>query len=58
MFAGEARVLPLSGTPERCFTWVGFGLSCKHETRLEKLAKDKHSNLLQKFVNYGRKKVL
>jgi hypothetical protein len=25
-------------------------------TRLEKLARDKHSSLLQKFVNYGRDK--
>jgi hypothetical protein len=25
------------------------------ETKLEKLAKDKHSSLLQKFVNYGLK---
>jgi hypothetical protein len=29
------------------------GLGHKHWTRLEKLARDKHSSLLQKFVNYG-----
>jgi hypothetical protein len=33
----------------------GFGLSCKHETRLERLARDKHSNLLEAFANYGHK---
>jgi hypothetical protein len=27
-------------------------------TKLEKLARDKHSSLLRKFVNYGGKKVL
>ncbi len=27
-----------------------------HWTRLERLARDKHSSLLQKFVNYGQKK--
>jgi hypothetical protein len=27
-----------------------------HKTSLERLARDKHSSLLQKFVNYGRKK--
>jgi len=25
MSVDEARSLPLSGAPERCFTWVGFG---------------------------------
>jgi hypothetical protein len=38
------------------FTWVGFGLTCKHKTRLEKLARDRHSSLLQKSVNCGQKK--
>ncbi len=28
----------------------------KHFTRQERLAKDKHSGLLQKFVNYGHEK--
>jgi len=27
MFAGEARSLPYSGAPERCFTQVGSGLT-------------------------------
>ncbi len=29
-------------------------LTHKHQTRLERLAKDKHSSLLRKSVNYGR----
>jgi hypothetical protein len=36
--------------------WVGPGLARKHWTRLEKLARDKHSSLLRKSVNYGRNK--
>ncbi len=32
----------------------GSGVTHKHSTRLEKLAKDKHSNLLLKFVNHGQ----
>ncbi len=39
-----------------CFTQVGSGLTHKHQTRQERLAKDKPSSLLQKFVNYGRRK--
>ncbi len=31
------------------------GLTRKHQTRLERLIKDKHSSLLQTFVIYGRK---
>ncbi len=32
------------------------GLTCKLETRLERLAMEKHSSLLQKSVNLGRNK--
>jgi hypothetical protein len=53
---GEARSLPLSGAPEWCFTWDGSGLTCKHQTKLVRLAMDKHSSLLRKSVNYCRKK--
>jgi hypothetical protein len=35
---------------------VGSCFTNKHYTRLENLANDKSSNLVQKFVNYGRKK--
>jgi hypothetical protein len=32
-------------------------LTHKHCTRVKRLAMDKHSNLIQTFVNYGRKKL-
>jgi hypothetical protein len=38
------------------FTLPGPGLARKHWTRLEKLARDKHSGLFRKSVNYGRNK--
>jgi hypothetical protein len=41
---------------ERCFTWVGSGLTLKLLTWLEKLVREKCSSLLLKFVNYGGKK--
>ncbi len=31
------------------------GFTNQHETRLEKLARDKHSSLFQKFKNFGQK---
>ncbi len=37
------------------YTDYTFGFPHKHYTRLEKLARDKHSSLLQKIVNYGQK---
>ncbi len=58
MFVGEARSLPWREAPERSFTQVGSGLTRKHYTRLERLAKDKHSSLLQKSVNYGQKSII
>ncbi len=45
MFKVEARAYPS----------VAPGLIHKRKTRLEKNATDKHSNLLQALVNYGRK---
>jgi hypothetical protein len=36
---------------------VGFGLTQKYQTRLERLARDKHSRLLQTFVNYSCKQL-
>ncbi len=44
-------------TPFRCSTLgQAPGLIHKHQTRLERLVRDKHSSLLQKSVNYGCKK--
>ncbi len=46
-----------SEAPFRCSTLgQAPGLTDKHYTRLERLAKDKHSSLLRKSVNYGHKK--
>ncbi len=56
MFVGKARGLPKSGSPQRCFNLVGPGLASKHWTRLERLAKDKHSSVLRRSVNYGHNK--
>ncbi len=56
IFIGKAKRLLKSGAPERYFTWVGTSLTCKHLTRLERPARDIHSGLLRKFLNYGRKK--
>jgi hypothetical protein len=55
IFAGKARSLPLSEAPERYFTQICSGLTYKHYTRLEEFARDKHSSLLEKFVNYSCK---
>ncbi len=38
-----------------CFTWVDSGLTHKHQTRLERLAKDKRSRLFWKVITNGRK---
>jgi hypothetical protein len=56
MFVVKARSLPKSGAPERHFNFVGSGLTRKHFTRLERLARNKHPSLLWKVVTYGRKK--
>ncbi len=49
MFVGMAWSLPKSVSAESCFTGVGSGLTCKHLSKLEKLARDKHFGLLRKF---------
>jgi len=40
-----------------CLTWVGPGQTSKYYIRLERLAREKHSSLLQKSINYDRKKL-
>ncbi len=41
-----------------CFTWEGSNLACKQEDleKLERPVRDKHSSLLQTFINYSHKK--
>ncbi len=55
MFAIKAGAY-MNESPFRCST-LGYapGLTHKHLTRLERVAKNKHSSLLQKSVNYDRK---
>jgi hypothetical protein len=48
----------MSGAQERCFTRVGPSLTTKHYTIQERLARAEHSSSSQKFVNYGRKKLI
>ncbi len=57
MLVGKARSLHQSGATERCFTLVGSGPTCKHQTRLENLARHKHSILLRKIKKTTDKKV-
>jgi len=44
-----------AGLAQACFIVLTPCLAYKYFTRLESLAKDKHSSLLLKSVNYGRK---
>ncbi len=56
MFVGKARSLPQRATPDKMFHLGRLQPHSRTFIQLEKLAKDKHSSLLQKFVNYGQKK--
>jgi hypothetical protein len=42
LFAGDVKGLSYRGTSFGVFTWVGSGLTCKHSTGLERLARDNH----------------
>jgi hypothetical protein len=56
MFVGEAGAY-LIDEPFKCATLEQApGLAHKQLTRLERLAKDEHSSLLQNFVTYSHKK--
>ncbi len=46
--------LQQSGAPERCFAQVDSDGTCKHTTRLERLARDKRSSLLWRGITCGR----
>jgi hypothetical protein len=49
----------LIGAPFRCST-LGFapGLSCKHETTVDRLTTDKQSSLFGSFINYAHKRLI
>jgi hypothetical protein len=58
IFVIKVRSLPQSGAPERSFIHVGSDDTRKYWTRLERLARDKHSSLLQILINYGYKRFM
>ncbi len=51
VFVGKAMSLPQNGAPE----YVDSGLTHKHLSMLEMLARGKNSSLLRTHVNYSRK---
>jgi hypothetical protein len=53
MFAGKVRSLPEGKAPE----WLGQLINNKQLTRLERLARRKHSSLFAPLINYGSKKI-
>ncbi len=55
-FVGKAKSLPWSGAPERYFILLSSSFTHKWDTWLKRPVRDKHSSLLQTFVNYGREK--
>jgi hypothetical protein len=50
--------VPYSGALERYYTQVGSGLTGKHQSRLEKTKRSKHSNTLAPFIRNEENKVL
>jgi hypothetical protein len=57
MFADKAKSLQEREAPERCFTQVGSGITCKckHKTKQVRPVRNKHCNLLEPFVNCDNK---
>ncbi len=55
IFVGKVRRLLWSGVPERRFTYVRLNLTSKHKTKLDRTARDKHTSLLNTFINYDYK---
>jgi hypothetical protein len=56
MLVGKARVYLRVEQLKCASLGKAPGLTCKHWTRLDRSAREKHSSLLRKFVNYGRKR--
>ncbi len=54
MFVGKARSLPESGGRERYLLGEAPALPANIRQGWRQNATDKHSSLLQKFINYGR----
>jgi len=56
MFAGNAQSLPTWSHVRLSPLGKAPGFTWKHQTRMRKFARGKHSILLRAFANYGRKK--
>jgi hypothetical protein len=56
MLVGKEGVYPIEEPFRGSTIGSAPGLDHKKLTRLERLARDKHSSVLQKFVTYGCKK--
>jgi hypothetical protein len=50
-FVSNARSLPSTGSPEKCFTRAGCSLTQKHFIRLERSTRNKYSSFSRTFVN-------
>jgi hypothetical protein len=57
MFANTAGAYPIE-PPSSCSALGQASLLTHKQTRLEILAKDKHSSLIQTLVNYGSKNII
>jgi hypothetical protein len=51
-------LLVIPGAPERFCTWIGSGLTHKHNTKLARPSRYKHTSLLRTSINYGQKSVI
>ncbi len=54
--SGQVQEPTLERSTCKVLHFLGSCLTCKHQTRLEKLARKKHSSLFLRVVTYGSKK--
>jgi hypothetical protein len=52
MLAGKASAYESEALYGCSTLWLASGLTCKHETKQEWLARDKHSSFLLTLINY------
>ncbi len=55
LFVDKARSQSQSGAPERCFTWVGSGITSQTLEKVGKACYGANTSLLRTFVNYNFK---
>jgi len=56
IFVSKAGAYPRVEQLKRASLGQPPDVTCNRKTRLRRAVSDKHSSLLQKFINYGRKK--